>query len=127
MSETVRRYTRDAALEAPSTLVAIFTALSGLLPAEVPPSPPSEPEPDPLPAGEWIMNARTGMYHLPSPEGGRARCGWLYAETGVPGASAPPWYFITCKQCAPAHRRRLKAEAANDAAEVLAAHPEPTD
>ena len=73
------------------------------------------------------MNLRTGMYHLASGAEGRARCGWHFAESGVRGSEPPPWYFITCKQCAPALRRRLKAEARGEAARVSREHPEPAE
>ena len=120
-SEAVRRYTRGAALHAPSELAAVVMSLCGITPAEVPPPPPAEPEP-PAPAREdWVLNSRTGMYHLASPTEGRARCGWLFSHTGIRGGEPPPpWYFVTCKQCAPALRRRLKDEAQEAALELRA-------
>ena len=127
LSEAVKRYTRDAALFAPLGLTPVMVNLCGVQPADVPPSPSSEPEPSPPPSDVWIMNMRTGMYHLPSERDGHARCGWIFESTGIRGLEAPPWHFVTCKQCAPAHRRRLKEAARTDAAAVRLAHPDPDD
>ena len=126
-SETVRRYTREAALHAPTDLAAVVMSLCGIQRAQVPAPPSPEPEPaDPSP-GDWVMNTRTSMYHLATAVEGRARCGWDYSATGIRGHEPPPWHFLTCKQCAPDLRRRLKGEARQDAARVRAAHPEPED
>ena len=117
-SDTVRRYTREAALYAPDQLVALMMALCGVSREEVPPPPAAEPEPPDPPAEEWILNAETGMYHVESSTEGRARCGWIWARTGVRGRVPPPWHLITCKQCVPERRRRLKASAQAAAASV---------
>ena len=117
-SETVRIYTRDAALHAPDDLVALVAALCGVTREEVPPPPAPEPEPDNPPAGDWVLNVHTKMYHLASTVEGRARCGWLYAESGIRGHEPPPWHIVTCKQCVPVRRRRLKAAARDAAASV---------
>ena len=127
MSEAVKRYTRDAALFAPLALTPVMVNLCGIPPSDVPPAPSSGPEPTPPPRGEWIMNTRTGMYHLPSSRDGHARCGWIFESSGILGQEAPPWHFVTCKQCAPAHRRRLKEAACADAVAVMRSHPDPDD
>ena len=75
LSEAVRRYTRDAALHAPSELAAVVMMLCGITKAEVPPPPVPEPEPAAPAPQEWVMNFRTSMYHLTSGAEGRARCG----------------------------------------------------
>ena len=100
--------------------------LSGLArPAETPPAA-TELEPE-VPASEdWILNVRTDGYHLASLEDGKARCGWRYAETGIRGQVPPPWHLVTCKQCVPELRRRLKAQAKAAAAGVRA-HPDSID
>ena len=126
-SSTVKRYTRDAALMAPSELVAVLMTLCGVPRTAVPAPPSTEPEPPAPASGDWVMNTRTSMYHLVTAEEGRARCGWLYASSGIRGAEPPPWHFLTCKQCAPDLRRRLKREAQADADRVRVAHPEPDE
>ena len=71
LSEAVVRYTREAALLAPSVfaeLAALLVSLSGLPgPPEPPPSTP-EPEPSAAPAEQWIQNIRSkpGIFHLAS-------------------------------------------------------------
>ena len=117
-SDTVRRYTRDAALHAPDELVALIMALCGVPREDVPPPPAPEPEPVEPPAGDWVLNTETSMHHLASSTEGRTRCGWLYARTGIRGREPPPWHIVTCKQCVPVRRRRLKAEAKAAAAAV---------
>ena len=98
-SEAVRRYTRDAALEAPSELASVVMALCGIARTEVPPSPPPEPEPSAPSQADWAMNARTSMYHLASGVGGRARCGWLYGSTGIRGQRPPVALFNVQAVC----------------------------
>ena len=72
-SETVTRYTRDAALFAPTELAALVMQLSGLArPAEPPPAE-KEPEPEAPATEDWILNCRTDRYHLASSEDGKAR------------------------------------------------------
>ena len=127
-SEAVKRYTRLAALESPTTLPTAMSELCGVPLSDVPPtdsapSPSAEPEPTaPLP-GTWILNSETGMYHLPGREHGRARCGWRHLRTGLPGEEPPPWHIVTCKSCAPRLYRRLK-EQAGAAARVVRGHPD---
>ena len=122
-SETVTRYTREAALHAPSELASLILVLSGLArPAEVAPAE-TEPEPDAPAPEDWILNIRTDVYHLASSVTGKARCGWLYIESGIRGRAPPPWHLVTCKQCAPALRRALKARARASAVN-LRAHPD---
>ena len=123
-SKTVDKYTRDAALMAPSELAMVLMTLCGIPRAAVPAPPSPEPEPPAPTRGDWVMNTRTSVYHLATAEEGRARCGWLYASSGIRGAEPPPWHFLTCKQCAPDLRRRLKKEAPADAERVRAGHPE---
>ena len=125
-SETVTRYTRDAALLAPTELATLVMTLSGLARPPDPPPAASEPEPDHPKATDWILNVRTDHYHLASSEDGKARCGWRYSETGIRGQVPPPWHLVTCKQCVPELRRRLKAQAAAAAA-VVRAHPDAVD
>merc|ERR1711884_646818 len=48
-SETVRIYTRDAALHSPDDLVALVAAVCGVTREEVPAAPAPDPEPDPPP------------------------------------------------------------------------------
>ena len=91
-SEAVRRYTRSAALQAPSELAAIIMQLCGLARTEVPAPSSSTPEPAAPPAADWVMNSETDMYHLVSESPGRARCGWFYERSGVRGATPPPWF-----------------------------------
>ena len=124
--ETVTRYIRDAALFAPTELASLVMVLSGLArPAEAPPAA-SEPDPAEPADEDWILNVRTDCYHLASAEDGKARCGWRYAETGIRGRAPPPWHLVTCKQCVPALRKRLKAQARAAAAGVRA-HPDSID
>ena len=109
-SEVVRRYTRSAALHAPSDLAALFVQLCGIRPAEVPPPEPAEPEPESPTEDEWVMNSDSDMYHLVhGPD--RARCGWIFTRTGVRGSPPPPVFWHVCSTCAPALRRRLKEQA----------------
>ena len=56
--------------------------------------------------------ARAAAGNLPNPV-----CGVLSLHPG----------FLTCEQCAPALRRRLKAEARGEAARVREEHPEPEE
>ena len=91
-SEAVKRYTRDAALYAPSELAQVVMSLCGIVRSEVPAPPTPDPEPAAPTPQEWVMNLRTSMYHLASGAEGRARCGWLFAETGVRGSEPPPWF-----------------------------------
>ena len=111
-SESVQRYTRDAALHAPSELTHLIMLLSGL--PRMPDQPPSvsEPEPAAPPADRWVQNTRShpGMYHLMSATAGKARCGWRFGESGLPVSSPPPWHQLCCKQCTPAYYQHLKAE-----------------
>ena len=110
-SETVTRYTREAALYAPSELATLVMVLSGLArAAEVAPAA-DEPEPAEPADDDWILNVRTDIYHLASRVDGKARCGWRYSESGTRGRAPPPWHLVTCKQCVPALRRDLKATA----------------
>ena len=88
-SEAVKRYTRDAALHAPTELATILMALCGIARSEVPPPPSPEPEPAAPAPGGWVLNVRTSMYHVVSGVDGRARCGWQYASTGVRGTEPP--------------------------------------
>ena len=125
-SETVLRYTREAALHAPSELAALVLVLSGLArPPEVAPAA-EEPEPDPPSSEDWVLNARTDMYHLASSTPGKARCGWIYSESGIRGRVPPPWHLVTCKQCVPALHRALKAGTSASAI-ALHAHPDSVD
>ena len=112
-SEAVQRYTRDAALHAPSDLEHLVRLLSGLARLPEPPPAASEPEPAAPPAGRWVQNTRShpGIYHLVSATAGKARCGWRYGESGIPCSEPPPWHHLCCKQCAPAFYQHLKAEA----------------
>ena len=65
-SETVLRYTREAALQAPSELAALILVLSGLArPPEAAPAA-AEPEPDSPAPEDWVLNVRTDVYHLAS-------------------------------------------------------------
>ena len=125
-SETVLRYTREAALHAPSELASLILVLSGLArPAEVAPAA-AEPEPDSPAPEDWIPNVRTDVYHLASSISGKARCGWIYCETGIRGRVPSPWHLVTCKQCVPAFRRAYKARARASAVN-LRAHPDSID
>ena len=109
-SEAVRRYTRSAALHAPTDLAALIVQLCGVPLTEVPPPAPTTPEPEAPAPEEWILNAETDMHHLFAAEG-RARCGWNFTRSGIRGSPPPPWHFAVCSSCAPALRRRLKAQA----------------
>ena len=111
-SESVQRYTRDAALHAPSELAHLLRLLSGMARLPDPPPSTSEPEPDAPPASRWIQNTRSrpGIHHLISDTAGKARCGWKFGTSGIPAAE-PPSHYLCCKQCAPAFYQHLKAEA----------------
>ena len=109
-SEAVRRYTRTAALHAPSDLTALIVRLCGVPPAAAPAPPTSSPEPAAPAAEEWVLNAATDKYHLVD-SADRARCGWIFARTGVRGSPPPPGYWHVCSTCAPALRSRLKEQA----------------
>ena len=127
-SEAVRRYTRLAALESPATLPAALVQLCGVPlsevpPVDVPPSAAAVPEPPAPPPADWVLNTETAMYHLATGVEGRARCGWRYSRTGLRGSEPPPWHLVTCKSCAPALYKKLKAEASR-AASNLRAHPD---
>ena len=89
-SEAVRRYTRDAALQAPTGLEALIMRLCGSSRLEVPPPLPSTPEPASSPADRWVMNAESDMYHLMSDVPGRARCGWHYERLWGHGGLPTP-------------------------------------
>ena len=112
-SDSVRRYTRDAALHAPSELANLLMLLSGLVRPPDPPPSTSEPEPPDPPADRWVQNTRShpGIYHLVSATAGKARCGWRFSELGIPVSEPPPWHHLCCKQCAPSYYQQLKAEA----------------
>merc|ERR1711994_431790 len=75
-SDSVSRYTRGAALYAPSELAHLITLLSGLPRMPEPPPAASEPEPSAPPADRWVQNTRSrpGIYHLMSATAGKARC-----------------------------------------------------
>ena len=111
-SECVRRYTRGAALHAPTELDLIILRLTGLM---CPPAPPSSTEPEPADAREqtWVQNIRSppGIFHLTSATPGKARCGWKYGTSGLQSPQPPPGYHLCCKQCVPAHYHQLKADA----------------
>ena len=79
-SESVRRYTREAALHAPSELAALLMPLSGISRAPAPPPSTSEPEPPEPPAERWVQNTRShpGIFHIISATPGKARCGWKF-------------------------------------------------
>ena len=125
-SETVTRYTREAALQAPTELAALLVTLCGLAkPVERAPAE-TEPEPDPPASEDWVLNVRTDHYHLASSIPGKARCGWIYTESGIRGRVPPPWHLVTCKQCVPSLRRTLKARAKASAI-VLKRHPDSID
>ena len=111
-SESVQRYTRDAALHAPSDLEHLFRLLSGVAHLPAPPPSVSEPEPAAPPADRWVQNTRShpGIYHLTSATPGKARCGWRFGDSGLPVSEPPPWHHLCCKQCAPAYYQHLKAE-----------------
>ena len=113
MSEAVARYTREAALHAPSELAALLVSLSGLPRPPDPLPSASEPEP-PAPAAErWVQNVRSrpGIFHLASATPGKARCGWKYTQSGSEVSNPPPWHHLCCKQCAPLFYAQLKADA----------------
>ena len=111
-SESVQRYTRDAALHAPSELTRLIMLLSGLVSPPVPPPSTSEPEPAAPSSGRWVQNTRShpGIYHLVSATAGKARCGWRFSDSGLLVSEPPPWHHLCCKQCAPAYYQHLKAE-----------------
>ena len=125
-SETVSRYTRDAALFAPTELASLVMLLSGLARPADPPPAATEPEPEAPAPQDWVFNPRTDCYHLASSVDGKARCGWRYSETGMRGQVPPPWHLVTCKQCVPELRKRLKAHA-KAAAAIVRAHPDSVD
>ena len=86
--------------------------LTGLPRKELPPPPDSSPEPPTPEEHEWVINPANDMYHLLSRTTGRTRCGWDFRRFGgIKGPLPPPWYWTTCGGCAPARRKRLKAEA----------------
>ena len=115
-SEAVRLYTREAALHAPTELTALMAYLCGVPRAEVPLPPDPCPEPAAPPPDRWILNPSSDTYHLASGAKGRARCGWDFARGGgIRGPQPPPWYWTTCGGCAPARRKRLKAQAEAEA------------
>ena len=123
-SETVLRYTREAALHAPTELAALILVLSGLArPPEAAPAS-EEPEPDIPSSADWVQNIRSqpGMFHLASATPGKARCGWRYAQTGAQVPDPPPWHGLCCKQCAPLLYAKLKADARLPA-DGAAGHP----
>ena len=124
--ETVTRYTRDAALFAPTELASLVMVLSGLARPPEPPPAATEPEPAVPASADWVLNVRTDCYHLASAEEGKARCGWRYSETGIRGRVPPPWHLVTCQQCVPELRRRLKDQA-KVAATKGRAHPDAID
>ena len=96
---------------APSELATLVMILSGLARlADVAPSA-DEPEPAEPADDDWILNVRTGMYHLASSVTGKARCGWRYENSALRGSEPPPVHYLTCKQCAPERYRRLNDEA----------------
>ena len=88
-SETVLRYTREAALAAPSDLTALIVHLCGVQPADVPPPDPTVPEPAAPAPEEWVMNLDSDVYHLVHSDD-RARCGWDFTRKGVRGSPPPP-------------------------------------
>ena len=110
LSETVTRYTRNAALYAPSELASLIVHLCGIPASAVPDPPTSSPEPAVPDAEEWVLNAGTDKYHLVDTDT-RARCGWDFSRNGVRGSPPPPGYWHVCSTCAPALRRRLKEQA----------------
>ena len=115
-SEAVKLYTREAALHAPTELTALMMHLCGISRAEVPSPPVASSEPARPPPEMWVLNPESDTYHLASGTKGRSRCGWDFARGGgVRGPQPPPWYWTTCGGCAPALRKRLKAQAEAEA------------
>ena len=124
-SETVRRYTREAALYAPSELAALIVRLCGVPASAVPEPPTASPEPPAPSAEEWVLNSATDKYHLFADDE-RARCGWPYLGRGVRGSPPPPGFWHVCSTCAPELRRRLK-EQARAAGEYVRGRPDPAE
>ena len=109
-SDTVTRYTRGAALHAPSDLAALIVQLCGVSPADVPQPAPVAPEPANPSPEEWVMNLDSDVYHLVHTDD-RARCGWDYSRSGMRGSPPPPFHWHVCSTCAPGLRKSLKAQA----------------
>merc|ERR1711884_943196 len=112
-SDSVSRYTRDAALHAPTELAHLLMLLSGLPRMPEPPPAAAEPEPAAPPADRWVQNTRSrpGIFHLMSATARKAGCGWRFGESGLPVSEPPPWHYLCCKQCAPSFYQKLKFEA----------------